>query len=221
MNELTIVPAHDKLQERSDNILEWCQAIEITDDEEYQIADSKVVECKNMMKMVKFHHDPVCDATNKAHKAATGLRKKLFDPPDQASKILSIKMGNYKQQRDAEISEEQRLLDEKAKKDHQAACEKEAQEADANGNKEVAVALREMKDDAPITQQVTQMTLMSTTKFRKDWEITNEPRVADVPQEYLVVDKAAIMRVIRAKKGVIQIPGVEFKEIDVPIRRGE
>ena len=126
MNQLTPIQHQDKLQERAHSILDYCKAFEIEDDQDYQMADLKVVECKNLMKVIKIHHDPVCEATNKAHKAATNLRKNLFDPPDQASKILSTKMGNYKQQRDAERAEEQRLLDEKAKEDHDADCEKEA-----------------------------------------------------------------------------------------------
>ena len=112
MNQLTPAQTHERLQQRSHSILDYCKAFEIEDDQDYQMADHKVVECKNLMKTVKIHHDPVCDATNKAHKAATNLRKNLYDPPDQASRILSIKMGNYKQKRDAEKAQEQRLLDE-------------------------------------------------------------------------------------------------------------
>jgi len=221
MNQLIPTQTNDKLQERSHSIFEWAKVMEITDDQEYQMADHKVVECKNLMKVIKFHHDPVCDLTNKAHKAATNLRKNLYEPPDEASKLLTVKMGNYKQQRDAERAEEQRLLDEKAKKDHDAACEKEAKDAETNGNQEVAKALREMKDEPPVTQQVTTMQLMSKTKFKKDWKITNEPTVADVPHEYLLVDNAKIMRQIRNTKGQCKIPGVEFKEIDTGIRRAE
>lgn len=220
MNQLTIMQTHDKLQERSYSILDYCKAFEIVDDQDYQMADHKVVECKNLMKAVKIHHDPICDATNKAHKVATSARKNLYDPPDQASRILSTKMGNYKQQRDAETAEEQRLLDEKAKADHDAQCEKQAKEMEDKGDMITATAIREMKEEAPVTQQVTQPTLMSKTKFRKDWEITKIVKGL-IPDEYLTVDKAAIMRMIRAKKGVTKILGVEFKEIDAPLRRGE
>jgi len=220
MNQLTPAQNQDVLQERAHSILDYCKAFEIVDDQDYQMADHKVVECKNLMKVIKLHHDPVCDATNKAHKAATALRKNLYDPPDKASRILATKMGNYKQQRDAEKLEEQRLLDEKAKEEHDADCEKQAQEMEERGEPNVAQTLREMKDEPPVTQQLTEQPLMSKTKFRKDWEIT-KIFMGLVPDEYLTVDEAAIMRMIRAKKGATKIPGVEFKEIDVPIRRAE
>lgn len=217
---MTALKAHEKMQERSYNILEWCKAMEIHDDQDFQMADLKCVECKNMMKTVKSIHDPICDATNKAHKASTQARKTLYELPDQASKILSTKMANYKQQRDAEKAEEQRLLDEKAKTEHDAACEEEARIMDGKGHVEAANAIREMKDEAPVTLQVVQPTLMSRTKFKKDWKITKMVKGL-IPDEYLIIDDAAIMRTIRAKRGATKIPGVEFKEIDVPIRRGE
>ncbi len=221
MNYLTPIQNSEKLQTRSESILEYCKAIEIHDDHDFAMADLKCVECKNMMKSIKAHHDPICEATNKAHKVSTQARKNLYQMPDMASKIIATKMANYKQKRDAEKAEEQRLLDEKAKAEHQAACEKEALVMEEKGQPEVAEAIRLMKEDAPVTQLVTQPTLMCKTSFKKDWKISNEPKVSEVPAEYLIVDEAALMRTIRAKKGVIQITGVEFKEIDVPIRKGE
>lgn len=221
MNNLSLAQNNENLQERTFDIMEWGKAMVIDDDQDFQMADLKCVECKNMMKFIKAVHDPICDATNKAHKVSTQARKFLYDRPDQASKIIATKMANYKQKRDAEKAEEQRLLDEKAKGEHDAACEREAQVMEEKGQPEVAEAIRLMKEEAPVTQLVTQPTLMSKTSFKKDWKITNKPKVSEVPAEYLVVDEAALMRTIRAKKGVIQITGVEFKEIDVPIRKGE
>lgn len=220
MNKITPVPILYQVQKRTYGILDYCKVFEIEDDDDYQMADRKVVECKNLMKTIKLHHDPICDATNKAHKAATQARKNLYDAPDQASKILTIKMGNYKQQRDIEQAQEQKLLDEQAKAEHDATCEEAAKKMEEYGEMEAAKAIREMKDEAPITQQITQLTLMTKTKFKPDWKVTKMVKGL-IPDEYLKVDEAAILQTIRAKKGATKIPGVEFKEIEAAIRRGE
>ena len=220
MNQLTPIQQQEVLEKRTHDILEYCKAFEIVDDSDYQMADLKVVECKALMKAIKDHHDPIIAAAHKTHKLATQARKNLYDPPDTASRILASKMACYKHERDAEQAEKQRLLDEKAKAEHEAACEKEAKEMEGKGQQEAAVALREMKQDAPITAPVVEQELRSKTKFRKDWEIV-KVNIFDVEPEYLLANTEKAMRMIRAAKGVIKIKGFEFKEIQIGIRRGE
>ena len=134
--------------------------------------------------------------------------------------MLAKKLGNYTLQRAAEKAEAQRLLDEKAKADHEAACEKSAQEMDASGETVAAEAIREMKSEAPATEQLTEPELMSKTKFRVGWELVSTS-IASLPIEYLTINESKILQMIRASKGQIKINGVEYKEVQIPIRHGE
>ena len=217
---LTPAQNNEKLQEKSSEILEYCKAFEIVDNQDAQMADLKIVECKALMKAIDEHHKPIITSAHKTHKLATAARKRLYEPPDQASKLLATKLANYQRQIQIEAADKQRILDEKAKADHEAECERNAKEMADKGELEAAKAIREMKADPVASEQVAEPVLMTKTKFRKDWEIVSL-KIEDIPLEYLMIDKALIMKIIRAKKGQLQISGVEFKEISVAVRRGE
>ena len=222
MNNSPLTPdgEEQKMQGQADDQLAWANAFEIVDDADYAVGDRKSVQCKALMKVIDAHYKESISLAHKAHKAICSARKSMFDPPDQASKIIGKKMANFQRQIQIETAEKQRILDEKAKADHEAECERNAKEMADKGELEAAKAIREMKADPVASEQVAEPVLMTKTKFRKDWEIVSL-KIEDIPLEYLMIDKALIMKIIRAKKGQLQISGVEFKEISVAVRRGE
>ncbi len=220
MNTLPIQSGERTVEKRAVEILEYCEAFEFVDDDDCKKADQTIVECKMLMKEIDLHHKPIIALAHQTHKAATAARKKYYEPADQGSKILARKLANYQHQRRLEIAEKQRLLDEQAKADHEAECEAEAKRAEADGQKEVATALRELKTAPVEAPQVVERELMTKTKFKTDWEIVSVDK-AKVESDYLIVDEAKAMRVIRANKGNIKIPGFEFKEIQTAVRKCE
>ena len=222
MNNSPLTPygEEQKMQGQADDQLAWANAFEIVDDADYAVGDRKSVQCKALMKVIDAHYKESISLAHKAHKAICSARKSMFDPPDQASKIIGKKMANFQRQIQIETAEKQRILDEKAKADHEAECERNAKEMADKGELEAAKAIREMKANPVASKQVAEPVLMTKTKFRKDWFIASM-RKTEVPVEYLIVDESKIMRMIRAAKGDLQIPGIEFKGILTAIRKGE
>lgn len=206
------------LEARANEFMEFAEAMTVCDDADAKVCDDKIVEGKAIMRAVTdMFKDPIQKA-HAAHKSLISAKNIYFKPADEGSKLLGKKLGNYTQQRAREQAEKQRLLDEAAKVEHEAACELEATQAEAKGDKEVAVALREMKSEPIVSGQLVEPELRSKTSFKTDWEITKIIPEA-IPLEYLIVAEAAIMRIIRATKGQCKIDGIEFKEIQTAIRR--
>lgn len=63
--------------------------------EEFQVAGELLKAIATFKKGVSATFDPICDATNKAHKAATGARADLLKAPDDADKILRPAVTSY------------------------------------------------------------------------------------------------------------------------------
>ena len=98
---------------------------------------------------------------------------------------------------------------------------KEAMALEAAGDKEGAEAAVE---EAVVMDEATGYSVPAPVKSKvsgvstsKDWEITNID-TAKVPvnfsgMELRPVDQAAVIRLIRASKGIIAIPGIAYREV--------
>jgi len=132
-----------KLEADRDDVIVRMRSLEITDAAGRDIVVAFLTdEIKPMKDLIHASCDPVCDATNKAHKAATGQRKELLGPLSEAEKIGKEKVGTWdlEQLRLRQIEEQriekQRLADEAQRKRDEA-------EAEAEASKNAAAALAE------------------------------------------------------------------------------
>lgn len=202
----------EKLDLRAVAMVERATAFVCASPDDYKVGDRVVSECASLVKRIKEIHDPICDATNKAHKAATGGRKKLIDPINQASKIIDDKLGNFKMKHDRQVAEEQRLLEEEARKEQEDHALTQAAQMEKEGlSKEVIEAVLETANDpvrvaAPLTPALT-----SNNSRTIDWDIEIVDKVL-VPWRYMNVNEAAIRAAVRAAKGDIKISGVKVIE---------
>ena len=163
---------------------------------------------------------PMKDSAYQAHKAVCDREKAMLTPLKNAEKIVKKTMGDY-------LMEQERIRREAEEAARRAAEEererklKEAMALEAAGDKEGAEAAVEepvVMDEAtgysvpaPVKSKV------SGVSTSKDWEITNID-TAKVPvnfsgMELRPVDQAAVIRLIRASKGSIAIPGIAYREV--------
>lgn len=196
------------------------EAITIDTEEDYQNAAAFGRLLKQRAADVKEFWKPMKDAAHKAHAEICSKEKAMLKPLENAEKILKLTMGSYV----AEQERKRREAEEAARKAAQEEVERKMREAialEAAGDQtgaDAAIEESEIMDDASsaITVPTTKpkATGVSTTK---DWEITGmDQRRVPVELNGTVIrpiDTAAVMRLIRASKGTIHIPGVSYREV--------
>lgn len=166
--------------------------------------------------MCKYGHKAVCDR-----------EKAMLKPLQEAERILKGSIAAYQkeQERKKRELEERMRLEAEAERDKKLSEAAAAEEAGNLAEAEMALAEAQMVETVAASTTV----VMNTPKTKgigtaKDWEIESIDRekvpVVFSGVEIRPVDEKAIMRLIRATKGSIQIPGIKYKEtVKVSIRR--
>lgn len=195
------------------------ESIIIETDDDYRNAAEFGRALKRKAAEVTAFFKPMKDAANKAHKEVCDREKTMLSPLKNAEQILKETMGRYS----LEQERKRRELEEKMRRQAQEEAERKLEEAikaEEDGDKDSAAAAML---DAQMIDQVSRSSALEIERPKadgayvtKDWEIVEIDSGA-VPlaiQGVCIrpVDKAAIMRLIRASKGEIQIPGVIYKE---------
>lgn len=188
--------------------------------EDYEAAGEFGKMLKQKAAEVTGFFKPMKDSAYQAHKAVCDREKAMLTPLKNAEKIVKKTMGDY-------IMEQERIRREAEEAARQAAEEererklKEAMALEAAGDKEGAEAAVE---EAVVMDEATGYSVPAPVKPKvsgvstsKDWEITSID-TAKVPvnfngMELRPVDQAAVMRLIRASKGSIAIPGIAYREV--------
>ena len=201
-------------------------AIMVTNDEEYQGAAEFLKEMKKQSGKVKEFFKPLKEAANKAHKEVCNREKQMLDPLTKCETAIKRAVGDYL----AEQDRKRRAAEERARQAAKAEADRRLAEAIAleeQGRKDDAAAAMEeaeIIDSATVAVISTPVKKASGVSSRKDWALVgiDESKVpVDVAGTVIrPVDTGAIMRLIRASNGTIQIPGVTYKEtVNISVRR--
>jgi hypothetical protein len=176
---------------------------------------------------VADYFKPLKESAHRLHKDICEREKVLLAPLNRAEATLKRTMGDFAFRKELE----RRAAEEEARRLAQEEADRkleEAVKAEESGDGEAADAAMV---DAQMADNMSRnvFVIVEPPKAEgvsqsKDWEITdiNESRV---PVELLgtllrPVDERAVLRLIRASKGRIQIPGVNYKEtVKTSIRR--
>lgn len=199
----------------------------ISSEEEYEKAAEIGRQIKEKAKTVTDFFKPMKDSAYQAHKAVCDREKTMLKPLQEAEKILKKIMSEYYQEQERKRLE----LEENMRREAEAERERklnEAAELEKDGKTEEAeVALMEAQIVESVAAGATVVMPTIKTKGvsnRKDWKIESIDH-GKVPVTFSgivirPVDEKAVMRLIKASKGSIQIPGIRYSEIiNVSIRR--
>lgn len=215
------------LEERAQAVHGLALSATVRDDADYRECGELVRRIKGLQKEVEAYWEPLRVSTKEAYDVVLHSRKIMLDPLKEAEKVLKDKMGAYtlalekarkaerdSMRRDAE-AERERLL-------------QQAEEAEASGDIEGAAYLRaqaDIMDGVAVTGGVQTSTPRADgVSQSRSWKIVSIDSAA-VPiacegTELRPVDEKAVMRLIRASKGTVQIPGVVYEEtVTVSVRR--
>ncbi len=162
---------------------------------------------------------PMKKSAHEAHQNICTREKEMLAPLIAAEKTVKQVMGNYVM----EIERKRREEEERVKRLAEAEAEKKLQEAmalEASGKKDEAeAALME----ADIVDSASRNVVVEAQKIKADgtsssidWEITAVD--GKVPVDFAgmcirPVDTKAILKLIRASKGQIKIPGISYKSV--------
>lgn len=201
-------------------------AMEVVDQKTLENAVAFGREVKNRMAAVKDYWKPLKDAANAAHKRLCDRETEMLKPLTYAEMVLKGKISAYT----AEQERIRREAEEAARKAALEEAERKMREAEALETKGDAEAANAALSDAMVMDTAARQIVVTPTpatapgmSTRKDWEIVSIDESA-IPREMqgvplVVVDEAAILRLVRATKGTISIPGVAYREKTVTVLR--
>jgi hypothetical protein len=90
----------DAIQEETDSVIVYATDLQIENEKDLSKAgDFLVLGIKPVIKLVLDAFDPICAATNKAHKEATKQRQRKLEPLKQAEKIIKSKIAAWVDER--------------------------------------------------------------------------------------------------------------------------
>ena len=191
----------------------------ISTDEDYEKAAEFGKKIKAQAKVVTEFFKPMKDSAYQAHKAVCDREKTMLKPLQDAEKILKKSMTAYYQERERR----RKQLEEQMRREAEAERERKLNEAaeleEAGKTEEAEVALMDAQITETAAARATVVMDIPKTKGisnSKDWKIEGIDRekvpVNFAGVEIRPVDEKAIMRLIRASKGSIQIPGIRYRE---------
>lgn len=200
----------------------------VTNDAEYEQAAVFGSALKSKAADVIAFFKPMKESAHKAHKAICDREKEMTTPLSKAEKTLKKTMGDYAMEKERKRREQEEAMRRAAEAESRRMLE-EAAQLESEGKKDDADAVLE---DAEMMEEASQYgsIAVATPKAkgvssRKDWKIvgidTKQVPLSFNGMELRPVDEAAVMRLIRASKGQIQIPGITFREdMNVSFRKG-
>ncbi len=200
--------------------------VRVTDDEGYSEAAELVKTVKQMQKRVKEYWEPLRVSTKKAYDDVLGHKKEMLDPLEKAEKIIKGKMTDYSMEQERKRKEQEAVMKRLAQQEveRKLAESIEAEDAGDYAAAEFAMAEAEVMDNVALSGSVqAHIPKADGVSQSKNWKIT-EIDDSQVPvnfcgMELRPIDEKAVLALIKASKGTIQIPGVKYeKSITISVR---
>ena len=210
MNEQIVV-----LEKETKDITAQATDIAISNQAQYEGANTFLRAVKELQKRIKGAFDPIVESAYRTWKEAGNKRKEFLDPALKAEGVVKGKMIIYADEQEQIRREKQRKIDARARIDAENKRKELAARSEkwaAKGNDAKAEELQEQAEDVQVETQVVAPTIEKAegVSFKENWTaiVVDETKV---PREYMQVNTMALNRIAKATKGSIKIPGVEWK----------
>ena len=202
----------NKLEKQVSMIEQRVAEIVVESDEGYAYAGELTKQVKQMQTQVTDYWEPM-------RKAVNDHKKEMLNPLASAEKILKRKMADYFNKKERERREREEAMRRQAEEEMKRKLE-EAAQAESEGDSvaaDMAMAEAEVMDAIASTAVVQRSAPAANgISTSKTWRITKVDS-GTVPThvqgvEIRPVDEKAVMKLIKATKGQIKIPGIEYVE---------
>ena len=184
----------NELQVATNNLLDTVQFVTINNDDELSEANGILRKIATLRKAAKAHFEGLKKPFNEAMANLRAKEKEFLQPMEQGENTIKKLIVQYNHKRDEQLKAEQAKLDAMAKT------------LEGTG----LSVLPTVKLEKPKMQG-------TTIRSRYDFDIVD---VNLIPREYLLVDTAAIGKVVRALKDKTNIPGIKVKVVQDIVTRG-
>ena len=184
----------NELQAQTNNLLDTVQFVTINNDEELGEANNLLRKIATLRKAAKSYFDGLKKPFNEAMANLRNKEKEMISPMEKGENAIKKLIVEYNAKREAALKKEQAKLDALAKT------------MEGSG----LTVLPSVKLEKPKMQG-------TSVRNRYDFDIV-DPNL--IPREYLIVDTAAIGKVVRALKEKTNIPGIRVKVVQDIVTRG-
>ena len=202
MNDITIRTDTTELAVSVERILDELSLVEITNDADLNKAAELRKAAKTTMDMVSKTFEAERDYYYSTWKAVKEQENQFVKPLEKAVQTLNCKMSSYAVEKDRKAKEEAVRI----------RREIEAKAREAQLNEAIRTGDESIKDQeiAPIAVPV-EKTKIKGTSLVQDWDVAVVDFAA-VPDEYKMIDLAAVKKHVRATKGRVPVPGITITE---------
>lgn len=221
------VVAEAELNQEASAIELRVQRMAISNDTDYVCAAEMLKEIKATQKKVTEYWEPLRVSAKDAYDHVLSRKKDMIDPLKSAEEILKSKMTAYSD----ELEQKRKAQEEAMRRLAEAELERklaEATAAEAAGDSDAAnsaMAEAEVMDDVSVGGGISAPDLkVNGVSKSKTWKIVgvDDSRVPIEINGMVIrpVDEKAILRIIKASKGTVRIPGVIYEETTQISARG-
>ena len=196
------------------------ESLVILSDEDYASAGEFGRLLKQKAAEVTNFFKPMKDSAYQAHKAVCDREKAMLTPLKNAEKAVKKAMGDYYAEQERKRQEAEAAARRAAEAERERKLQEAAELESAGDGAGAEAAMTEamvMDEAAAYTVPAVSKPKVAGVSTAKDWEITSiDPKTVPLALagvELRPVDTAAVMRLIRASKGTIEIPGVAYKQV--------
>lgn len=223
---LVLDTAEQRLGKEVSAIELQAESVVITTDEDYGMAGEATSNVKRMQKKVEEYWEPMRVSTKKAYDDVLSHKKEMLNPLKKAEQILKGKMSGYLLEKERKRKEQEeamrKLAQDEADRKLQEAID--ASNAGDTAAAEFAMAEAEVYDTAAATSAIAKQTPKAEgVSTSKAWKITaidsKQVPIEFGGMELRPVDEKLVMKLIKASKGNIAIPGIKYEEtITISVR---
>lgn len=208
-----------KLDRQVSLIEQQASDVVVASEEDFVLAGELTKQVKAMQKQVTEYWEPMRKSTYEAYSTVNQHKKQMLDPLASAEKVLKRKMGDYTMEQERIRREQEKAMRKAAEAEMTRKLE-EAEEAESRGDAvgaEFAMAEAEVMEGVAVSggirPQAPKAKGVSQTKTWKITKIDSEKvPISMNGMELRPVDEKLVLQLIKASKGKIAIPGVEYKE---------
>ncbi len=194
-------------------------AVVVASDADFIFAAELTKQVKQMQAQVTEYWEPMRKSTYDAYTSVNKHKKQMLAPLASAEKILKKKMGDYTVAQELQCREREAAMRREAEAEMNRKLD-EAAQAEAAGDVagyEAAMVEAEVMEGVSLSGSV--QVAVSKTKGvsrTKTWKIKSidsaKVPVSFAGMELRPVDEKLVLQLIKASKGKIAIPGVEYEE---------
>lgn len=219
-NALVLGTEEQKKLDREVSIYEQkANEVEVKTETDFVYVAELTKQVKALKKKAEEYWDPMREATYNAYQTVLAHKKQMTEPMAKAEKILKGKMTEYTLEQERKRREREEELRRLAEAEAETKLA-EAIKAEQSGD---AMAVEYAMAEAEVMSEAAQNTVVQKPQAKvkgisktKTWRIT-EIDAEKVPVSVAgavirPVDEQAILRLVKASKGQIAIPGVKFEE---------